>query len=309
MSNDSKPKIIAVIGPTASGKSDLAVEIALFINKNSKKIGVSGAEIISADSRQVYKWMNIGSNKITKKEMRGVKHHLLSVTSPKSTFTVARYQKLADKAIKEITKSDRVPIICGGSGQYIDAILFGHQFPNVKPNPALRAKLEKISTDKLFLLLQKKDPTKAKIIDRFNKRRLVRALEIIIATKKPILPLETNLKFNSLIIGIYADRAVLKERIQKRVLTRLKLGMIKEVKNLHTKHGLSWKQLESFGLEYRFIAQFLEEKITENEMIQKIVSEGTKYTKRQMTWFKRNKDITWINSKQKALRLAESFLK
>lgn len=298
---EDKPKIIAVIGPTASGKSDLAVNIALYINKNSKKIGVKGAEIISADSRQVYKWLNIGSNKITRKEMRGIKHHLLDIASPKSTFTVARYKRLADKAINKIIKSGKVPIICGGSGQYMDAVLFGHQFPDVKPNPILRTKLDKFSTEKLFLMLRKKDPNKARNIDRYNRRRLIRALEIIISTKKPIAPLATEPKFNALMIGILTDRDLLKNKIEKRLAIRLKKGLIKEVAGLHKKYGLSWKKLESFGLEYRFISQFLEKKIGKDEMIRSITAESAKYAKRQMTWFKRNKDIVWIKEQNKKL--------
>lgn len=329
---ENRPKIIAVVGPTASGKSDLAVDVALFINKNRKKFGVKGTEIISADSRQVYKWMDIGSNKVsilykpakrlpTKLSIpspfikggiqgyyRSIPHHLLSVASPKNTFTVVRYQKLATKAIKQILDRKNIPIICGGTGQYIDAVLFGYQFPNVKPNPVLRTSLDKMTVEKLLLMLQKKDPAKANTIDRYNKRRLIRALEIIFTTGKPIPPLETKLKFDVLIIGISANKNILKKRIEKRLDARLKKGLIKEVYNLHNKHGLSWNRLESFGLEYRFAANFLEGKISKNEMLDKIVSESVKYTKRQMTWFKKNKNIVWVDSKQKALSLVESFL-
>jgi tRNA dimethylallyltransferase len=293
-----KPKIIAIIGPTASGKSDLAVDIALFINKNSKKLGVKGAEIISADSRQVYKWLNIGSNKITRNEMRGVRHHLLSITSPKKTFTVAQYQKLTTKTINQIVKNKKIPILCGGTGFYIDSVIYGTQFPDVKPNKKIRDKLERISTEELLQMLEKKDPQKATIIDKYNKRRLIRALEIVLSTKKPILPLRKELKYKALIIGVASEKKVLAKKIAQRLDIRLKKGLVKEVSSLHKIHKLSWKRLENFGLEYRFIAQFLEEKISRDEMIKKIISESLKYTKRQMTWFNRNKSIVWILNKK-----------
>jgi tRNA dimethylallyltransferase len=293
-----KPKIIAIMGPTASGKSDLAVNIALFINKNSKKLGVKGAEIISADSRQVYKWLDIGSNKITKNEMRGVCHHLLSVTSPKKTFTVAQYQKLATKTIDQIAKNKKIPILCGGTGFYIDSVIYGIQFPDVKPNKKIRDKLEKISAEELLRMLEKKDHQKAAIIDKYNKRRLIRALEIVLFTKKPVPLLKKELKYKALIIGVAPEKKILVKKIAQRLDIRLKKGLVKEVSSLHKTRKLSWKRLESFGLEYRFIAQFLEDKISRDEMIKKIISESLKYTKRQMTWFNRNKSIVWILNKK-----------
>ena len=301
MSIESKPKIIAVVGPTASGKSDLAIDIALFINKNSKKLGVKGAEIISADSRQIYKWLDIGSNKITHGEMRGIFHHLLGAASPKKTFTVAQYQKFANKVIKQIIKRGDVSILCGGTGLYIDSVIYGVKFPEVKPNKKLRNKLEKLSTEKLFLMLEKKDPRKAQIIDRYNRRRLVRALEIVLLTKKPVPPIKKELKYKTLIIGVTVDKKELLKKIEKRLDLRLKKGLIKEVINLHQKHGLSWKKLEGFGLEYRFIAQFLQKKISKEMMREKIIAESIKYAKRQMTWFKRNKNIAWFDKDKKKL--------
>jgi len=294
-------KIIAIVGPTASGKSNLAVKIALFINKNAKKLGVKGAEIISADSRQIYKWLDIGSNKITKKEMRGVPHRLLSVASPKKTFTAAQYQKLAVKAIGQIIKNKNIPILCGGTGFYIDSVIYGMHFPEVRSNLKLRKKLEKIATEKLFEMLKKKDPQKAIAIDKSNRRRLVRALEIVIATKKPISPLKKDSRYKPLIIGVAPDMSKLKDKMARRLDTRMKKGLIKEVKQLHKKHGLSWKRLESFGLEYRFIAQFLQKKISKKEMREKIINKSRRYAKRQMTWFKRNNNIIWIVNHDKKL--------
>ena len=308
LSTNNKPKIIAVVGPTASGKSDLAVDMALFIKKNAAKLGVSGAEIISADSRQVYKGMDIGSNKITVKEMRGIPHHLISIANPKTTFSAARYQRLAARIIKKILKNNKIPIICGGTGFYIDSVIYGIKFPEIKPNTALRKKLEKMETEKLFLFLQKKDPTRALSIDRHNRRRLIRALEINFLTGMPVPILKKEPQFETLWLGLTADNHILKNKLSNRLDKRLKKGLLKEVKNLHKKYGLSWKRLESFGLEYKFTAQFLEKKISEKEMKNKIVDESANYAKRQMTWFKRNSEINWIKDKQKALGLTESFL-
>ncbi|MEK7634419.1 MAG: tRNA (adenosine(37)-N6)-dimethylallyltransferase MiaA, partial [Patescibacteria group bacterium] len=161
-------KIIVILGPTSSGKSKLAIKIA-------KKYD---GEIISADSRQVYKKLNIGSGKITKKEMEGIPHYLLDVTSPKRTFTVNQYQKLAKKALKKIIKKGKLPIICGGTGLYIDTLIYDYQLPQVPPQPKLRKQLEKKSTEELFGQLQKLDSRRAQNIDKHNRRRLIRALEI-----------------------------------------------------------------------------------------------------------------------------------
>ena len=164
-----KPKIIVILGQTSTGKSDFAVKIAKLYN----------GEIISADSRQVYKNMDLGSGKITKKEMEGVPHHLLSVVSPRKVFTVADFKKQADKKIKEILKTGKVPIICGGTGFYVDAVLNDVVLPEVKANKKLRDELEKEKVEKLYDKLKKLDPVRAENIDKYNKVRLIRALEII----------------------------------------------------------------------------------------------------------------------------------
>ena len=161
-----KPKIIVVLGPTASGKSDLAVQLAKKISTFSR-----GAEIISADSRQVYKGMDIGTGKITKRGMAGIPHHLLDVKSPKIRFSVSEYQKLANQTIKKILKREKTPIICGGTGLYIDAVIESVAFPDIPPDYRLRKKLEKLPTNELFKKLKKLDPRRAKNIDKNNPRR------------------------------------------------------------------------------------------------------------------------------------------
>jgi len=299
-----KPKIIIILGQTATGKSDFAVEVALQIK----------GEIISADSRQVYKGMDLGTGKVTKKEMRSVPHHLLDVVSPRNkTFSVSDFQKLASKKIDEIIKEGKVPIICGGTGFYIDAIVNGNVFPEVPPNEKLRKELYPKSAIALFGYLQKIDPERAKNIDPKNKVRLIRAIEIAKALGK-VPALTSKKKFEVLKIGLAFPQEILKERIYKRLLARIKLGMIKEIKDLHEKEKVSWKKLESFGLEYRHVALFLQGKLSKEEMLEKLNSQIWHFAKRQTTWFKRDPSIIWINpskktDKAKALRAVAKFLK
>jgi len=292
-----KPKLIVILGPTASGKSDLAVKIAKKFN----------GEIVSADSRQVYKGMDIGSGKITKKEMKGVPHYLLDVASPKRRFTVAQYKKLALQAIKKIHQKNKVPILCGGTGFYIQAVVDGIIIPAVPPDQKLRAKLEKLSTFQLYQKLKKLDPKRAKTIEKDNRRRLIRALEIVLKTGQPVPPLKRKILFDVLIIGLKKSPTELKRLIKKRLLKRLKQGMVREVKRLK-KAGLSWPRLDEFGLEYRWLARYLQKKVTYSEMIQKIQKESEQYAKRQMTWFKRDHRIHWIKNQKQAEQLLRKFL-
>lgn len=302
-----KPKIIAIVGPTASGKSDLAVEVARYIKKNRHMLGVEGAEIISADSRQVYKGLNLSSGKITKKEMGGIPHFMLDVVSPTRTYTVAQYQKQAKKILRDILKRNTVPIICGGTGFYIDSLLYETTFPLVRPHLALRKKLEMYSTEKLFSLLMHKDPRRASEIDSKNRRRLIRALEIIGITKRPVQPNIKTSPYQALWIGIFPPKELLADKIYKRILSRVRSGMIAEIKNIHTQ-GVSWKRLDDLGLEFRWIGKFLQKKITKQEMIDGLFGDIKRYAKRQMTWLRKNHSIHWIDTKQKALTLTNDFL-
>ena len=292
-------KLIVVSGPTASGKSELAVKLAKKFN----------GEIISADSWQVYKGMNIGTGKITKKEMQGIPHYLLDVASPKRRFTVAQYRNLALKAINKIFRKDKIPILCGGTGFYIRAVVDGIVIPEVKPDWRLRSNLNKLSAAELYQKLKKLDPKRAKTIERKNKRRLIRAIEIVIKTKKPVPALKKNpLPYPVLMIGIKKEKKELSSLIRKRLLRRLKRGMIAEVKKLK-KSGLSWKRLEEFGLEYRWVARFLQKKLNYQEMLKKLQKDIEHFAKRQMTWFKKEKRIQWIKNQKETEKLIEKFLK
>jgi len=293
-----KNKLVVVIGPNASGKSELAVIIAKTCN----------GEVVSADSRQVYKGMDIGSGKIKKKEMAGIAHHLLDVASPKSVFTVTRYRKLALATIAKIQKFKKTPILCGGTGFYIQSIVDGIVIPEVKPDWKLRKTLEKKSTAELFAMLKKIDPKRAENIESKNSRRLVRAIEIVKTTKKPVPALKKHpLPYEILILGIKKNEKTLKKLIEERAEKRIKAGMIAEIKKLKAS-GLSWQKLESFGLEYRICARFLQKKINREQMIEAIKKEDWQYAKRQMMWFKRDARIHWIKTPAQALKLAKNYL-
>jgi len=291
-------KLVVILGPTSSGKTDLSIKLAEKFN----------GEIVSADSRQVYKGMDIGTGKITKKEMKGIPHHLLDVARPKRKFTVAQYKKMAEKAIKNIQKRNKIPFLVGGTGFYINAVIDGLIIPPVKPDWDLRKKLEKENVENLFKKIKKLDPKRAEIIDPNNKRRLIRALEIILKTKKPV-PLIKKKPIDSdvLILGIKKETKELSKLIHKRLIKRLRQGMIVEVKKLRS-FGVSWKRLEEFGLEYRYAALYLQNKITKEQMIEKIQKESERYAKRQMTWFRRYNRVYWIKNEKKAQTLLINFL-
>ncbi len=283
-----KPKIIVILGPTATGKSDIAVKIAKKFN----------GEVVSADSRQVYKDMNLGSGKITRYEMDGIPHHLLDVVSPKTFFSVVKYKKLAETEIEKIIAKNKIPIICGGTGFYIDSIVKNITLPEVKLNQKLRQKLEKYSVEKLFKILKELSPSRAQNIDKHNRVRLIRAIEIAKTLGDVPKIIEKPNKYDFILIGLDTDDTILKEKIEERLLKRIKLGMIDEVKRLH-KQGISWKRFESFGLEYKQVALYLQNKIAKEEMIEKLKTEIWHFVKRQRTWFKRNKQINWLNPQNK----------
>ncbi len=276
MKSQKLPKIIVVCGPTATGKSDYAVKLA-------KKIG---GEIISADSRQVYKSMDIGSGKITKREMKGIPHYMLDILSPKKTYTAGQFKIDADKIITEILKRKKVPILCGGTGFYIDTVVKNIVFPNVLPNPKLRKELEKKNLEQLKKILEKLDPKRLKTVDIDNKVRLIRAIEIAKELGK-VPELISEPKYNAKIIYLDFKDEILKKRIHDRLIKRIKQGMIKEVEKLH-KDGVSWKRLFEFGLEYRYVSLFLRGKITKDEMISELENEIWHFVKRQRTWFKKH---------------------
>ena len=291
-----RQKIVVILGPTASGKSGLAVKLAKKFN----------GEVISADSRQVYRGLDIGTGKITRREMQGVRHHLLDVADPRKQYSVVRYIKQAREAIADIMRRGKLPIVCGGTGFYTSALLGDETIPDVPPNKALRKKLQTKTASELYALLKKLNPKRARIMnksDRANHRRLIRAIEIAKDyrhknTHTLNLCGRTSLVYgcNILKIGILLPKKELRRRITIRLFARIRVGMVAEAKRLHAPPaggGLSWKRMEELGLEYRYLALFLQKRITREEMLQRLDTEIWHYARRQMTWFKRDKEIVW----------------
>ncbi len=283
-----KPVILVILGPTASGKSDLAVALAKKLN----------GEIVSADSRQVYKGLDIGTGKITAKEMKGIPHHLLDVASAAASkrFSVDEFQKLAYIAIDDIIARGKLPILCGGTGFYIQSIVDGIILPKVKPDKELRLKLAQLDAEALFNMLKKLDPKRAEKIEKNkeknNKVRMIRAIEIARALGASSA-IVSNPRYSSLQIGIRFSDDKLKSRISQRLIKRIKRGMIREASTLH-QNGLSWKRMEELGLEYRYLAYYLRGKISLEEMVHQLDGLIWQYAKKQMVWFKRDKRIFWI---------------
>lgn len=269
-------KVIVILGQTATGKSALAVKLA-------KKIK---GEIISADSRQVYKGLDIGTGKITKKEMGGIPHHMLDIVNPKKKFTVTEYQKKAIYAIAEIVSRGKVPIVCGGTGFYIDAVTKGIVFPEVPPNPKLRKSISKLDGRQLLMMLQKLDRERAKTIDPNNKVRLIRAIEIAKALGKVPSLVTEKPKYKFIKIGLYLPTEKLEKKVKTRVKKMFNAGLLKEIKNLK-KTGVSDKRLRELGFEYFEPTE------------EKVIIETIKYAKRQMTWFKRDKEIKWFDASKR----------
>lgn len=280
-----KPRVLVICGPTATGKSDLAVRLA----KKYK------GEIISADSRQVYSGLDIGTGKITQKEMKGVPHHLLDVAHPKKKFTVVEYAEQAGQAINDIVARGRVPIVVGGTGFYIEALIDGIILPEVPADEKFRHLLSKKTALQLYAMLKKLDPKRARTMDPHNSRRLIRAIEIARALGK-VPQIEKVRRYKPLFIGLNLPPEELKKKIKIRLEKRLEAGMVKEAQRLH-KNGLTWKRMNELGLEYRYLALYLTKALTLNEMKEKLEREIWQYVRRQLTWFKRDRRITWFEPK------------
>ncbi len=273
---NSLPSLVVIAGPTASGKSDFAVGYALTHN----------GEIISADSRQVYKGLDIGTGKIRKDEMKGVKHYMLDVYDIGEEVSVARFARDAAPIIQDILSRGKTPIICGGTGQYIDALIYTTSIPEVKPNKQLRDELEKKSTEELFEILQKKDRERAETIDSHNRVRLIRALEIIESLGKVPTHNTPVLLYPTTMYLLSPTRTILKERITTRLEKRLREGMIDEVRSV-MKKGYTSNDMKKFGLEYVTIGKYLEGILTDEEMKKELITKSMQYAKRQETWNKK----------------------
>src|SRR3989344_4152007 len=279
-----KQKVLLIVGPTSSGKSTLAVELAKRFN----------GEIISADSRQVYRGLDIGTGKITRKEMRGVVHHLLDVESPKKIFTAQDFVEQAGEKAEEISSRGNIPIVCGGTGFYIDALVGRVPIPNVPPDHDLRAKLDTQTLAELFSYLGRLDPRRASAIDKYNKRRIIRSIEIARSLGRSPLTHQRH-KYDVLWIGLSATPEALRIRINARLSERLKHGMVAESQRLHSE-GLTYKRMDALGLEYRSLARFLQKKISRKELEAELQIAIWHFARRQGTYWRRNKEITWFDA-------------
>ena len=284
----SKPKVIAIVGPTASGKTALSIAMA-------KKFE---GEVVSADSRQVYIGMDIGTGKVTREEMDGVPHHLIDIADPVTVYTGADFARDAGQAIESIIARGHCPIVTGGTFFYIDLLRGKMQPAPVEPNEDFRNSLAHFKDDELFAQLQEKDTKRSENIDPFNRRRLVRALEVIEALGSVPEQKAVESPYEWLIIGVETTKDPLHDKIHERLLSRLETGMIQEVENLHNQ-GVSFERFDDLGLEYRYIGQHIQKKLTYDEMVLELETKIRQYAKRQMTWLKRDSEIEWFSSDNK----------
>lgn len=290
-----KPNIYVIGGPTASGKSKLAVELAKRIN----------GEIISADSMQIYKDMNIGTAKLTKEEMQGIKHHLLDFVSPEGRYSVANFKTDAKIKIEEILKKGKTPIIVGGTGLYIDSMIYGIEFQDEKIDKEYREELnelaEKEGLERLYEEARKIDLEAMKKISINDKKRIIRVLEIYHKTGKTKTEVEkesrkNEIKYNYKMFAITMNREKLYERIEKRVDQMIEQGLIEEVQSILNKYHKFPTAMQ--GLGYKEVVEYLENKLTKEEMIEKIKKKTRHYAKRQLTWFRKNKETIWLDGEK-----------
>lgn len=276
--------LLVIIGATGTGKSAFAVKLAKKLN----------GEVVSADSRQVYRGLDIGTGKLTKREREGVPHHLLDVTSLRRTYTAKQYGRDALRAIRDIWRRGKLPILCGGTGLYVRAVVDGVVFPEVPPNRKLRARFVQKSTEELFALLKKKDPRRARKIDRHNPRRLIRALEIIAAQGKVPAIREKPINAHVLIVGLRLPTQELERHTRARVRSWLRRGLRKEVARVPQ------ERIAELGLVYRWGTRLVRKEITRSEFEDGLTRDLMKYAKRQETWFKRDQRILWLEKKPAA---------
>lgn len=314
-------KVVAIVGPNASGKSDLGIAAAREFN----------GEVLSADSRQIYRRMDLGTGKVNgslltddKKSCQalgrdfnlvpllceGVKHWLIDIVEPWEPFTVAEYQKLAMSMIEDIGSQARLPLMVGGTGLYIRAVLEGLSFPCLPSQPNLREELEKVGAAGLRELLLEKDRRAGDFVDLRNPRRMIRALEVLSSPggSLELLGKREAVPFESLTVGILIEREELRKRIYLRLVDRLERGMVEEVEKL-LDTGVSPERMESFGLEYRYIYRYCSGMLSYQEMVKLLYQEICRFAKRQYTWFRKYGNVRWITKPDEAFAEISCFLR
>ena len=286
-----KPKVIVIGGPTASGKTALSIELAKAID----------GEIVSADSMQIYQEMDIGTAKPTEEEKQNIKHYMLDIIKPNQRYSVADYKKDAKEAIRKIIKKGKTPIVIGGTGLYIDSLIYEIEYPELEIDISYRKELEEIADKEGLLGLYEK----AKTIDKDamekisvnDRKRILRVLEIYHQTGKTKTELEKESRkepeFDYRMFAIDMNREVLYDRINRRVDIMIENGLIEEVKKIYEKYKEFPTAMQALG--YKEVVEYLENKITKEEMIEKIKMESRRYAKRQLTWFRKNKETKWLN--------------
>ena len=297
MNNKIKPKVIVIVGPTASGKTALSIELAKKIN----------GEIISCDSMQIYKDLNIGSAKPTVEEMQGIKHYLIDEVEPTQRFSVAEYKKRAEKAIEEIIKKGKTPIVVGGTGLYANSLIYGIEYNEIKYDEKYRNELMKFAQteeglESLFEKARKIDPKAMEKISKNDKKRIIRILEIYNSTGATKTEQEkesrkNDVKYDYKVFALNMERSVLYERINKRVDIMLEQGLIEEVKNILKKYNEFPTAMQAIG--YKEIVEYFNGDLTKEEAIEKIKQESRRYAKRQLTWFKKIANVKWLDGLDK----------
>ena len=297
MNNKIKPKVIVIVGPTASGKTALSIELAKKIN----------GEIISCDSMQIYKDLNIGSAKPTIEEMQGIKHYLIDEIEPTQRFSVAEYKKRAEKAIEEIIKKGKMPIVVGGTGLYANSLIYGIEYNEIKYDEKYRNELMKFAQteeglESLFEKARKIDPKAMEKISKNDKKRIIRILEIYNSTGATKTEQEkesrkNDVKYDYKVFALNMERSVLYERINKRVDIMLEQGLIEEVKSILKKYNEFPTAMQAIG--YKEIVEYFNGDLTKQEAIEKIKQESRRYAKRQITWFKKIANVKWLDGLDK----------
>jgi tRNA dimethylallyltransferase len=317
MSNKINNKILVILGPTATGKTKLGVNLACKYD----------GEIINADSRQVYKGMDIGTGKdldeycLETRDEKGDKkvidipYHLIDVVHPNTSFNLAKYQKMAYKKIEEVLKRGKLPILVGGTGLYIQAVVEGFNLADSAPDKKERSGLEEKTSEELLRILKNINPDFANRVnesDQKNKRRLIRYIEICRQGQANEIG-KNGSPYEFLLLGVARDRRELDKRIYKRLQERLeKEGMVEEVRDLHIQEKVSWKRLKQFGLEYKYVAKYLQGELEYEEMKERLYIAIRRFSKKQMTWFERwqkhGADINWTKEIDEADKLIQEFL-
>ena len=294
-----KKPLVVILGPTASGKTNLAIKLAQKFN----------GEIICADSRTIYKFMDIGTAKTSVEERKIIPHFLLDIVKPDEKFSVAEFQKMASKIIGEIYKRKKTPFLVGGTGLYIEAVTEGFKIPKIVEDKNLRDKLNRQDLIKLLSNLKKLDPEAYQNIDRKNKRRIIRALEVCLKTKHKFsdLKIKSKPEYNVLKIGLKIEPKILEKRINKRVNLMFQKGFIREVKKLY-KMGYDFDLPSMSGIGYQEIGNYLKGQISLQEAKEKIKLHTRQFAKRQKTWFKKTKNMNWVSKEKEAEKLIKEFL-